>query len=77
MFCNQCEESIKGGCNTVGVCGKNENISSLQDTIIYALKGIAAYGYHAKELGYKDEEGSDKKRDDIIYWQKKLRTKQK
>ena len=56
MFCNQCEETIKGGCTKIGVCGKNENISSLQDTVIYALKGIAAYAYHAKELGYHDEE---------------------
>ncbi len=56
MFCNQCEETIKGGCTKIGVCGKNEDISSLQDTVIYGLKGIAAYAYHARELGYKDEE---------------------
>jgi len=56
MFCNQCEETIKGGCTQIGVCGKNEDISSLQDTIIYGLKGIAAYAYHAKELGFNDPE---------------------
>ncbi|MEA3429970.1 MAG: hydroxylamine reductase [Nanoarchaeota archaeon] len=55
MNCNQCEQTLKGGCTTVGVCGKNEDIASLQDTVIYALKGIAAYAYHARELGYHDE----------------------
>ena len=57
MFCNQCEQTAKGiRCNTVGVCGKNEDISSLQDTLIYGLKGIAAYDFHARELGYADPE---------------------
>ncbi len=56
MFCNQCEQTPKGGCTKVGVCGKNEDIASLQDTIIFALKGVAAYATHAKELGFVDEE---------------------
>jgi hydroxylamine reductase len=57
MFCNQCEQTAKGvGCSTVGVCGKNEDISSLQDTLIYGLKGIAAYDFHARELGHTDPE---------------------
>jgi hydroxylamine reductase len=57
MFCYQCEQTAKGtGCTVNGVCGKNEDIMSLQDTITLGLKGIAAYAYHARELGYKDEE---------------------
>lgn len=56
MFCNQCEQCPTGGCTKIGVCGKDENISSLQDTIIYGLKGIAAYATHARELGYIDPE---------------------
>jgi hydroxylamine reductase len=57
MFCNQCEQTAKGiGCSTVGVCGKNEDISSLQDTLIYGLKGVAAYDFHARELGHADPE---------------------
>ena len=56
MFCNQCEQTPKGGCTKIGVCGKDENIASLQDTIIYALKGIAAYATHARQLGYSDPE---------------------
>jgi len=30
---------------------KNEDIQSLQDTFALRLKGIAAYAYHARELG--------------------------
>ncbi len=57
MFCNQCEEAAKGiACTIKGACGKNEDIASLQDSLIYSLKGIAAYAYHARELGLKDEE---------------------
>ena len=53
MFCNQCEQTAKGvGCQTVGVCGKDEDINSLQNTLLYGLKGIAAYDYHARDLGY-------------------------
>ena len=57
MFCYQCEQTAKGtGCTTAGVCGKNEDIASLQDTLIVALKGVAAYDFHARELGYADPE---------------------
>lgn len=56
MFCYQCEQTPKGGCTRIGVCGKNEDISSLQDTIIFALKGISAYAVHARELGFVDPE---------------------
>ncbi len=58
MFCNQCEQTIAGkGCEAkVGACGKNEDIQSLQETLLYGLKGIAAYAYHARELGARDEE---------------------
>jgi len=49
-----------GGCTKkVGVCGKNEEVSSLQDTIIYGLKGVAAYRTHAAELGHTDPEVDD------------------
>jgi hydroxylamine reductase len=56
MFCYQCEQTAIGGCKVVGVCGKNEDLASIQDTIIFALKGIAAYAMHARELGYTDPE---------------------
>ncbi|ASA95869.1 MULTISPECIES: hydroxylamine reductase [Anoxybacillus] len=54
MFCHQCEQTPTGGCTVVGVCGKDETIASLQDTIVFALKGIAAYRTHAHQLGYTD-----------------------
>ena len=57
MFCNQCSQTPKGGCvRKAGVCGKNEDIASLQDTLLFGLKGIAAYAFHARELGGIDPE---------------------
>ncbi len=56
MFCYQCEQTAGGsGCTKVGVCGKDPDIQSLQDILLFGLKGIAAYAYHARELGAKDE----------------------
>lgn len=56
MFCYQCEQTPAGGCTKFGVCGKDPVIASLQDTIIFGLKGVAAYATHARQLGYYDEE---------------------
>ena len=57
MFCYQCEQTAKGtGCTIAGVCGKNPDIAALQDNLLFVLKGIAAYAYHARELGYTDPE---------------------
>ena len=57
MFCNQCEQTIKcTGCtSSPGVCGKNEDVQSLQETLLYGLKGMAAYANHARRLGMTDE----------------------
>jgi len=56
MFCYQCEQTAGGsGCTKLGVCGKDPDIQSLQDTLLFGLKGIAAYAYHARELGARDE----------------------
>ncbi|KYD22934.1 hypothetical protein B4110_1857 [Parageobacillus toebii] len=43
MFCHQCEQTPMGGCTVAGVCGKDETIASLQDIIVFALKGIAEF----------------------------------
>ena len=57
MFCYQCEQTMEGGCNkSIGVCGKNEDIASLQDIALFGLKGVAAYAHHARELGATDPE---------------------
>ncbi len=57
MFCYQCEQTAGGtGCTKIGVCGKNPDIQSLQDTLLFGLKGIGAYAYHSRQLGQKDEQ---------------------
>ena len=44
MFCYQCSQTVNAeGCTVAGVCGKNETLARLQDNLIFALKGIAAY----------------------------------
>ncbi|MGD8450205.1 MAG: hydroxylamine reductase [Phycisphaerae bacterium] len=57
MFCNQCEQVFKGvGCTEIGVCGKDPDMQSLQETLLYGVKGMAAYAHHARRLGMVDEE---------------------
>lgn len=34
----------------------DENVRSLQQTVLYGLKGLAAYAFHAAELGYRSPE---------------------
>ena len=57
MFCNQCEQTAGGiGCSSKrGVCGKDEDVQSLQETLLYGLKGMASYAHHARRLGKTDE----------------------
>ena len=60
MFCNQCEQARGGtGCATnIGVCGKDADVQSVQDIILFGLKGMAAYAHHARRLGKHDEQVS-------------------
>lgn len=56
MLCNQCEQSCPGGCSGhIGNCGKDADVQSLQELILYGLKGMAAYAAHARRLGKSDE----------------------
>jgi hydroxylamine reductase len=56
MFCYQCSQTVMGeACTLKGVCGKEPTIARLQDNLIFAIKGISAYLYHARELGYTDD----------------------
>ncbi len=57
MFCNQCEQTMGGtGCNhSPGICGKDADMQSVQEMILYGLKGMAAYANHARRLGKTDE----------------------
>jgi len=57
MFCYQCSQTVRGtGCTVKGVCGKEATVARLQDNLLFAMKGMSAYLYHARELGYTDAE---------------------
>ncbi|HEY8904702.1 MAG TPA: hydroxylamine reductase [Rhodoferax sp.] len=58
MFCDQCEQTLdcKACTSQIGVCGKNEDVHSLQEILLYGLKGMAAYKAHARRLGWVDAE---------------------
>ncbi len=66
------KEELVPGCGSCGVpCGKtedydmqqlwndNEDIRSLKSLILFGLRGMAAYAYHAQMLGYQDDEVND------------------
>lgn len=57
MFCNQCEQTFRQtACVTApGTCGKDADVQSLQELLLYGLKGMAAYAHHARRLGESDE----------------------
>ncbi|MBA7689416.1 Hydroxylamine reductase [subsurface metagenome] len=55
MFCYQCSQTARGtGCTVKGICGKEPTVARLQDNLLIATKGMAAYLYHARELEYTD-----------------------
>jgi hydroxylamine reductase len=57
MFCNQCEQTVKGiGCEKIGVCGKNSEVADLQDLLIHAVQGLALYAAEGRKLGIVDGE---------------------
>ena len=57
MFCNQCEQAAKGtGCTAVGVCGKQPEVSALQDLLVYALQGVSFWADKARAAGKSDVE---------------------
>ncbi len=56
MFCYQCEQTAKGGCTTVGVCGKSPDVAALQDLLEHALRGLSAVAVKARERGISDPE---------------------
>ncbi len=52
MFCYQCQEAAKGtGCTVAGVCGKNEEVSNLQDLLIYTIKGLSILANSGRDKG--------------------------
>ena len=56
MFCYQCEQTAKGkGCTSVGVCGKTPEVATLQDLLIYLLRGVSQLSIEAKKIGFVNE----------------------
>ena len=52
MFCFQCQETAKNeGCTVKGVCGKTDEVSNLQDILVFAAKGVAAYSSQLRNAG--------------------------
>ncbi len=57
MFCYQCEQAAKGeGCTKIGVCGKEPEVATLQDLLIYALKGLARYAVEGRKVGVNNRD---------------------
>ena len=57
MFCYQCEQASNGkACTKIGVCGKDPELSALQDLLIYTLKGLSLYAAEARKTGIVDPE---------------------
>ncbi len=56
MFCYQCEQTAKGqGCTVIGVCGKTPDVATLQDLLVYTLRGLSQLAIEAGKVGVKDE----------------------
>lgn len=52
MFCYQCQEAANGtGCTIAGVCGKKEDVSNMQDLLLYVAKGVSIFA----DLGRKNQ----------------------
>jgi hydroxylamine reductase len=57
MFCYQCEQAANGkGCTRIGVCGKDPEVSALQDLLIYTLKGLSLYAVQGRKAGVVDQD---------------------
>jgi hydroxylamine reductase len=56
MFCYQCEQTALGkGCTILGVCGKTPEVATLQDLLVYMLRGLSQLTIEAAKVGVKDE----------------------
>ncbi len=57
LFCFQCEQTAnEKGCTQFGVCGKSPEVATLQDLLIYALKGLSQVAIEARKHEITDEE---------------------
>ncbi len=54
MFCYQCQETAGcQGCTAVGVCGKNPDVATQQDLLIYVTKGLSFVTTRLRQEGKK------------------------
>lgn len=59
MFCNQCEQAAKGtGCTISGVCGKDPQVSDLQDLLVHQLLGIGYWAHLLHDLNVETSEAN-------------------
>lgn len=57
MFCFQCQETNKNqGCTIRGVCGKDPDVASLQDLVVWLLKGLSYWAVQARKSGVVNAE---------------------
>jgi len=57
MFCYQCEQAANGkACTKMGVCGKDPELSALQDLLVYTLKGLSLCAVEGRKSGIEDQE---------------------
>jgi len=60
MFCFQCQETAKNeGCTVKGVCGKTDEVSNLQDVLVFAAKGVAAYSSQLRNAGKRYDKADE------------------
>jgi len=56
MFCYQCEQTAKGqGCTVMGVCGKNPEVATLQDLLVFKLRELSQHALQARKNGWQDD----------------------
>jgi hydroxylamine reductase len=56
LFCNQCEQTAKGGCTTIGVCGKKHEVAALQDLLTFAVRGLSHLAVSGRSVEINDAE---------------------
>ncbi|MBW1915535.1 MAG: hydroxylamine reductase [Deltaproteobacteria bacterium] len=57
MFCYQCEQAAKGeGCVKIGACGKQPDVASLQDLLLYMVKGLSLIAVEGRKVGVEDQD---------------------
>jgi hydroxylamine reductase len=64
--------SATNGCGSsgqhVGTCGKDENLATLQDIMIFGLKGLSAYREHLNELAPENTKEIDDVVNETLYF---------